>query len=71
MTSISHDICKVWRIVNNLMGTHCVIPANLDSDTTEDTVAPVATVCDSGELVALYRGKLHIQIYQIPNPEEF
>ena len=71
MTSISHDVCKVWRIVNNLMGTHCVIPGNLDSDTTEETVAPVATVSDNGGLVALYRGKLHFQIYQIPNAEEY
>ena len=41
------------------MGTHCVIPGNLDADTTEDTVNPVAAVSDDGGLIAIYRGKLH------------
>ena len=58
MVSISQDICKVWRIVNNLMGTHCKIPGNIDPNT-EETVSPVAAVSNGGNLVAIYRGKLH------------
>ena len=71
MISISPDKCKIWRIVNNLMGTHCVIPGTEDADVIEDNVAPVATVSDSCSLVAIYRGKLHFKIYSIPQAESF
>ena len=71
MVSISTDMCKVWKIVNNLMGTVTVIPGSQDNEHKEDSVLPVATVDNNCSLVATYKGKLHFQIYKLGEGDNF
>ena len=53
------------------MGSYMVFPGSLDSEFTEESVNPVACCDNSATLVAIYKGKLHFQIYEIPNQEEY
>ena len=59
MVTISNDMCKVWKVVNNLMGKVIEIPGNIDDEFKEDIVAPVAAIDNNCDLVAIYRGKLN------------
>ena len=70
MVGISQDMCKVWKIVNNLMGPACTIQTEPDDPHQEITVMPLATVDNQGSLLAIYRGKLHFQIMEIRGPTE-
>ena len=65
--STSSDMCKVWRIHKHLMGSYMIFPGGLDSEYTEDSVNPVACCDNQARLVAIYKGKLHFQIYEVPN----
>ena len=65
LVTICNDMCRLWRVMGNLMGGLCTIPANLDAEHKEDSVKPLAITDNKCQLVCLYRGKLMFQIYEI------
>lgn len=64
-------MCKVWKIVGNLMGQVIVIPGNLDNEHKEESVPPKAAIDNACQLVATYRGKLHFQIYELKGNDDY
>lgn len=52
------------------MTSYVVVPGNLDSEYSEDGVNALACCDNKAQLIAIYKGKLHFSIYDVPNPEE-
>lgn len=71
IVTISNDLCKVWKIVQNLLGVACSIPGNLEPDLVEEGVLPVAAINNKCTVVAIYRGKLNFVLYEINEQESF
>ena len=44
MTTTCKESCKVWKVITNLLGTIITIPAALDAEHKEESVAPLACV---------------------------
>ena len=63
IVTISNDLCKVWKIVQNLLGVVVSIPGDLEPELTEENVLPVAAINNKCSLVAVYRGKLNFVLY--------
>lgn len=70
-TTICGDICRVWRMAGNLIGAQCTIPAKLDEEHIEESAKPIAVVDNKCTMVAIYRGKMMFQIYEIRDMETF
>lgn len=69
--TICSEMCRVWRIVGNLLGGVLTIPANIDAEYKEEGVKPIAAIDNKCELVCIYRGKLMFQIYELREQESF
>ena len=65
MISIDVTVCKVWKVVHNLLGCIIKIPASLDAEHKEEKVAPLCAVDNEGTLAAIYRGKLRFILYDL------
>ena len=44
MVTISNDICKVWKIVGNLVGLQVTIPGSIDEEHYEEGVPALAVI---------------------------
>ena len=71
LVSICTQDCRIWKVLNNLLGCVITIPATLDEEHKEERVLPMAVVNNKCTIAAIYRGKLMFQIYELREQETF
>lgn len=70
MTTIDKGETKLWRIVQSILANTCSIPASAELDKTDENASPVAAVDSRGRVLAVYRGRLMITIYDLNESSE-
>ena len=71
MVSICKQSTKVWKVLQNIMGSFMTVPQKDVSDKDDEVSRPLCAIDNLGENIIIYRGGLEFNLYQIHDRNEY
>ena len=71
MVSICKQSTKVWKVLQNIMGSFLTVPQKDVNDKDDEVSKPLCAIDNKAELVIIYRGGLEFNLYKIHDRSEY